>query len=698
MKGNSLKLLIVTAMVVQSTHSFAQYQVYNSYQMNCPYDVTPGGGVDEEVSEEDETKQVISDAKSERKRLNKERREAEKELEALEESISAVVSNDGDPSMYSRVLDHMKNKYSCCKGNDVRVGAFKSEFLDYINASSENLFANYTAAFEESVELPQAVTVETIAPVYKYSKKADRLPATENPSKKRKKVSRNGDKPPTAAPAPVPIERAPARPGTTTAAPAPASVPTASGPRPDGTVCTPGTAGCPQVQPAPVSGGCPSGTTCTASNDCMAKTDRVEKFKCICTNPDPKSKQWCDENRPITGSSPNSNGGGVLSSVCSDENYLMGFNTNKFIAICAGPGKIKQDVCTSGVYQVQGVDKRAISKCRSAIRRYPEAAKRLAQIEKDIDANETAMDEAKSYLADLKREAREDARDGDDSKLESNCPTCAAIKARTKSRQNTSLVKTGLIGALAALGAYGSYKAAKGIARDNIRAGWPSSPYLATQAIYPFVQAGIMGMMGGVNGAFGCSNTMNGYPMNNPWYNQNGNAFNYPQSYYPYNSVYMPGNGPWQQASVPTIGANVNFNPYNISQYNPYSMTNPYSMYPNMNQQYYDPSSSMLSAQYQAQMAQMQAQQMQQYAQMQAQAAQTAAQKAQVQASLMQQMSRIQLQLQNIYSGGYSNSYLSAQPSYLTNSSSYLYTTDPAISAGFNSSANPFGQSVTPSR
>lgn len=171
---------------------------------------------------------------------------------------------------------------------------------------------------------------------------------------------------------------------------------------------------------------------------------------------------------------------------------------------------------------------------------------------------QTAMDDLEDEITDLERKLRNGAEDIEDAIAEGTyCPECSKDGRRKKNRP-------GLIGDILKIGAGAlvtGYLGKRAIDQST-RAGYPAPPLTYASMGWPFIQAGLYGMMGG---SWGCSNTMYGNQgagspygpfgmMTGGLYPTTGGVFGYPQGMFGnpmgggmYNSGMFPGGmpGPW---------------------------------------------------------------------------------------------------------------------------------------------------------
>lgn len=587
MKWKFLPILLTASMfldAIVSPAARAQMAGYGYPSAACPYQVTASAAVTGIQTDLVAIQAQITADKTTLREAQKTIRSKQHELDAFERDINNVVSSD-----YSElVLDHMKNHYNCCKPfEDSTPMSYFLEVLD------ESYALNYPAAFEDSVQLATPTTNE----VYR-SKKTEvaarpvqqsRMPAnidcvglsgndlksccarTTKPQPSICPVAKKSTVPvslPVPASAPV---VAPPVPQPVAAAPAaqPVTGTVVGNPVGEQSVTVSTTCVAPScAQPAqPAAVAAPAPSTNVSCNNIPS-----DRFQCNGNCKDKKGGKCLKDNDPFCKACVTSamwrNGGGVSGvsrgrgpneAHCADNPM---YRTDPFLFICKDKGKILPEVCTNKFYQSSEITNSEKAKCKRAIKGYARTLKEQEEAQKEADEMETSIAEQKSLLKERKRDLTEQI--ASDTELEATCPSCAAAKRAEALRPSN--LQLGLTAAATVLGGLAAYKGAQAISSQNVESGWPTNPYLAVGSIYPFVQAGIGGIMGGVNGAYGCGGTIagGGYPPG-----ANGGVFGNPYGGMNPNGggMFNPGMGPWGQAG---IGGFAGYNPYG-GGFNPYA-------------------------------------------------------------------------------------------------------------------------------
>jgi hypothetical protein len=559
MKLKLLPILVSLSMIVQTIMApiaHAQQYGYGYPQQSCPYPVTPAVAVSGDEARISSKVEEINSTKADLRAAKRELRELEKNVDKYETAISDVVQG----SIFERLKKHMTEGLDCCEVISQKVRAVGAT-LDYFKKLQNQDFAvNYPAAFEDGVEIatpvPAALQVaRTVVADNKEESKA-RMPAGEGKDKSKPKKKK---------PDPVVIADPPIETPVTQTMPAP--VPQATlGPAP--TTQTIDTT-CP-VTP------CPNqqvknngGDICVGHQDICREIDEFQNASCGLA-------------------------GGPNTSHCDD----IGFRSPKFLHVCQSGGQILHDVCEDKRYQKGAVDARAARSCAQALTKYAKAIKAKNKKDREVADLDDQIISLKEELADLRKERRETI--AEQKALEAECPTCEShqrvASARGSVSSGPSGWQLGLTAAAIGIGGWAAYKGAQAANNQNIETGYPAAPYLAAGAIYPFVQAGVGALMGGVNGAYGCGATISGggypggpggvgpygpYGAGGP-YGNGGGQIGFPQGYgYPPGAggMFNPGIGPWGQ---PGFGVNggVNagigfggpggFNPYANPYANPF--------------------------------------------------------------------------------------------------------------------------------
>ncbi len=195
-------------------------------------------------------------------------------------------------------------------------------------------------------------------------------------------------------------------------------------------------------------------------------------------------------------------------------------------------------------------------RCQKALEKIKDLAAEVADLERDRAENEAEYDYNKEMMGDRRDQVEEEIED--DTYVEgSTCLICNHSRS-----DKTARIMGSVLGVATALGgAWTSYNSAKHISEQNARLGWPTQPWIAGQAAYPYIMQGIYGgIMGGMGkGGYGCSGGYYGLGPNGMMgpgglagagmYGPGGGAFGYPpwmQGAGPWGAgPYMPGMGPW---------------------------------------------------------------------------------------------------------------------------------------------------------
>jgi len=590
MKWKLLRVLLTISMFMEAAFSpwaHAQMQYGYGYPTaTCPYEVTSSSAVSGIDTEIDSTNQQIADAKTNFRQAQRDLRDLDKKLENYEGAIQDVV----DPSIYDRVMEHMRKHYDCCSPFQIQPDGTVSEnyFLEVLD---ESYAFNYPAAFEQSEELQTPVKplqMRTNSLLAEERQSQARMPACGptdctcqakvNPSccvghegdpaytgcgtKKKKKAAKP------AAPAAAP--ETPEKATETAQAPVVPDIPKAP-PAPVTPDAIPITGGCPTT-PCPQQSAAPTQPLVPAQ-------PRPGSFDCKPNQPDSLEQQACKEQNDFPMGNV-SRGTGPNRSHCAEDPR---YRTNRFLNICQSGGQIVHEVCTDPRYQKSGVDKRDVRKCSDAIKKYAKTLRDKEKKEKEADSLDQDISDLRDHLADLKKDRSETLAD---EKALEGCAGCKELAARRRVA-GPSGVQMGLTALAASLGGYFAYRGAQQISQQNTEAGWPTSPYLAAGSIYPFVMGGIGGIMGGVNGGYGCGGTIAGGGYGQGPFGQfgpngamgmypqmgAGGAFGYPPGFgYPQmgGGMFNPGMGPWGQAGL-GFGGGLGFgNPYAGGGFNPY--------------------------------------------------------------------------------------------------------------------------------
>ncbi len=523
MKWKLLPILVTLSMIVQMTvMPIAQGQQpgYGYPQQACPYPVEPAEAISGEQARINAKNEEIISTKADLRAAKREQRDIDAKVNEYEEAISDVVED----SMFERVKNHMTNGYDCCEVLEVKFAV--SSYQYFKELQRENFAVKYPAAFEDSTELatpaPSAPVLTRSMIASKQVDTRSRMPATAiytTPQTPAQTAAQSDTPAQTAAQSDTPVKTKPkakkaAAVKQTAVRQGPSQCekdqdghcikpkPQDPGPSSDTTPAQqPATP--PQAQQEPVktiqtqtcpTTPCPNQQAEKPKNDCLSSNEHIEACNEI--------KKYQD--------SPSGFSGGPNTTHCSEWKY----RTPHFLHVCEGGGKILPAVCQEAAYHKGNVDASEISKCTKALAKYAKAIKDQRKQERLVSQLEDQVDSLKGELKDLKQEQREAL--AEEKELEAVCPECASRKKKSRAvvASGPSGAQMGLSLLGAGLGAWAAYSGAQAANRQNIETGWPAAPYLAAGAIYPFVQAGISGIMGGVSGAYGCGSTIagGGYP------------------------------------------------------------------------------------------------------------------------------------------------------------------------------------------
>lgn len=230
--------------------------------------------------------------------------------------------------------------------------------------------------------------------------------------------------------------------------------------------------------------------------------------------------------------------------------------------IAQSGGKVDKNICSRGEN-----DSTTASKCKRGIDAYSRAYAEKRDKEERMAEIQDELAQIKAELRSEKREMRRAQRDGD-----TEGGFCFMCAHNSRRRRQSNLETIGQIG-LGALGAVLQYRGAKDARQTNARLGWPSMGYMSSSP-WPYAINGMLGIMGGINGAYGCGAMMGGggmygmgpYGMMGPYggmggglYGNMGGAFGYPGGWgSPLGGMgggmYMPGMGPWGMAGPWGLG------------------------------------------------------------------------------------------------------------------------------------------------